>query len=92
MSAFQINNIFDAMTSFDDANDVKSFVKQNTKCTCSHLSEYMLEWGTRVNACPNGGTWVNACLNGGGLLQDTVSLMGDMVHLAVMVGRVIAHT
>jgi hypothetical protein len=40
----------------------------------------MLEWGTRVNACPNGGTWVNAYLNGGGLLQDTVSPMGDMVH------------
>jgi hypothetical protein len=40
----------------------------------------MLEWGTQVNACPNGGTWVNACLNGGGLLQDTVSPMGDMVH------------
>jgi hypothetical protein len=61
-------------------NDVKSFVKQNTKCTCSHLSQYILEWGTRVNACSNGGTWVNACLNGGGLLQDTVSPMGDMVH------------
>jgi hypothetical protein len=40
----------------------------------------MLERGNRVNLYPNGGTWVNACLNGGGLLQDTVSPMGDMVH------------
>jgi hypothetical protein len=43
-----------------------------------------------VHVCPNAGMWVNACPNGkpesmysrmwGGLLQDTVSAMGDMVH------------
>jgi hypothetical protein len=43
----------------------------------------MLEWETRVNACPNEGTWVNACLNEGGLLQDTISPMCDMVHLYI---------
>jgi hypothetical protein len=61
-------------------NDVKSFSKRNK----THL---FTPW---VHVCPKAGMWVNACPNGepesmharmwGGLLQDTVSLMGDMVH------------
>jgi hypothetical protein len=66
-------------------NDVKSFVKRNKE----HL------FTTWVKTCPNAGTWINACSNGepesmharmwGGLLQDTVSALGDMVHLYVII-------
>jgi hypothetical protein len=62
-------------------NNVKSFSKRNK----SHL------FTPCVHICLNARMWVNACPNGepelmhariwGGLLQDTVSLMGDMVHL-----------
>jgi hypothetical protein len=40
----------------------------------------MLEWGTRVNTCPNGEPESMHDPMWGGLLQDTVSPMGDMVH------------
>ena len=61
-------------------NDVKSFPTRSK----THL---FTPW---VHVCPNAGMWVNACLNGepesmyarmwGGLLQDTVSPLGDIVH------------
>jgi hypothetical protein len=61
-------------------NDVNSFSKRNKTHMFTH-------W---VHVCYNVGMWVNACLNGesesmharmwGGLLQDTFSPMGDMVH------------
>ena len=61
-------------------NDVKSFPTRSK----THL---FTPW---VHVCPNAGMWVNACPNGepesmharmwGGLLQDTVSPLGDMVH------------
>jgi hypothetical protein len=61
-------------------NNVKSFSKRNK----THL------FIPCIDVCTNAGMWVNACPKGepgsiharmcGGLLQDTVSPIGDMVH------------
>jgi hypothetical protein len=62
-------------------NNVKSFSKRHKThlfTPCVHVS---LNAGMWVNACPNGEPQSMHARMWGGLLQDTVSPLGDMVHL-----------
>jgi hypothetical protein len=67
------------MTSLDDSMTWHHFKKENKLHFFTPL--YVSEWGGAwVNEWTNRGIWVNVCPNGWGLLHDTVSPMGDIVH------------